>query len=63
MVNGCDVLILDPAEQIETLMNHYGLPMSSLKAVMLTDSANLNWFECMMKQPKVRLITEEKIYQ
>ena len=57
MINGCEVIILDPAEKIEPLMAYYGLPLSSLKAVILTDATNLNWIECALKAHSIRIIT------
>lgn len=44
LIHGCDVILLDPSEKIEELLSHYGIPLTALKGVLLTNSRNLNWF-------------------
>jgi len=58
LINACNVIIVDPPEGIEQMLQHYGIPLKALKAVLLTDSDNLNIFECLVKLPKVALIAE-----
>jgi hypothetical protein len=43
-------------------MKKYGLPLNSLKGVMLTRSTNLNWIECLLKLSELWLITSDDIY-
>lgn len=62
LIHGCDVILLDPSEKIEELLSHYGIPLTALKGVLLTNSRNLNWFECLMKMPNLQLIAEESIF-
>lgn len=63
LVRGCDVLVVDPSEQIEQLLSYYGIPLTSLKGIILTNSANLNCFECFLKLPSLLLIATEEIFE
>ena len=38
------------------MLQHYGIPLGSLKAIFLTEASNLNIFECLVKLPKVAVI-------
>jgi len=40
----CDTYLIDPAESILPLLDYYGIPQSSLKAVILTNANNWNIF-------------------
>jgi hypothetical protein len=56
LIHGCDIVVVDPSERIEQLLFSYGLPLTALKGVLLTNSDNLNWFECLLKLPTILLI-------
>lgn len=62
ILHGCDVTVLDPGENIEQLLLHYGIPLKAVKTIILTDAQNLNFFECLMKLETVRLVAEENVY-
>lgn len=62
LVNSCDIILIDPSENIEQMLGYYGLPLHSVRAVLLTKANNLNIFECMMKLSKFCLIAEESVY-
>jgi hypothetical protein len=53
----CDTYLIDPAENILTLLEYYGIPESSLKGVILTNADNLNIFELLIKLDKPVIIT------
>lgn len=45
------------------MLSYYGLPLSAVKAILLTQAYNMNFFECMVKLEKICLISEEEIYK
>lgn len=49
IINACDVIVVDPCEHLQRLFDYYGLPISSLRAIFMTDAMNVNIFECLMK--------------
>ena len=57
MIHGCDVTVIDPGENIEQLLRYYGIPLNTVKTILLTDSKNLNFFEFLMKLKTVRLVS------
>jgi hypothetical protein len=44
------------------MLRFYGLPLNSVKAILLTKANNLNLFECLMKLKKFNLIVDEETY-
>lgn len=62
LINGCSVVLVDPGEGIEHMLQSYGIPLTALTALLLTHPHNLNLFECLVKLPRIILIAEETVY-
>ena len=62
IVNSYNIVLVDPNENIERMLRFYGLPINSVKAILLTKANNLNFFECLMKLKKFSLIADEETY-
>jgi hypothetical protein len=62
LLHQSQVLLIDPGENIEGMLTYYGIPLSALKAVVLTRATSLNLFQLFFHSMQTTVITTEQVY-
>lgn len=57
------VMAVDPGENFLGMLKYYGIPHSSLTAILLTTALSLNFFQLVLALPqRLTIITSEHLY-